>query len=280
MSEWAKPCPQLNQYPLRIDVMSWEHGINTLGLRQNDWGFTDHNFKCIFLNKNCCTFDSNFIEICFQGSSQEWGSIVSDNHLAPIRQQAVFSINDGIGCRCMCVSLRLNELWYGVLQFLIIIGNLMTNHCRWKPCVLKQDSITNYDRMSHFHRHNAVYICVLDELLTITLIPTEITPNLWQKMSDVKYKLQFPFCWLKSVVMLPFMKGWYLSVLSADVLVLATNMILTQCVKFYWFDPHYKWHINVSVIIVSSIEAMNCHMVNTKSLQWPTKAFCCLVTWL
>ena len=61
-------------------------------------------------------FDSNFIEICSQGSKW-YSSIGSDNALAPNRQQAIIWSNDGLVYWCIYASLGLNELSQYAVEF-------------------------------------------------------------------------------------------------------------------------------------------------------------------
>ena len=49
-----------------------------------------------FLELKCMNFDSNFTEVCSQGSNQQYSSIDSDNVLAPARRQAIIWTNEGL----------------------------------------------------------------------------------------------------------------------------------------------------------------------------------------
>ena len=55
-------------------------------------------------------FNYNFTEICSLGSNWQYGSIGSDNGLAPNRRQAIIWTNDGPGYWRLYASLDLNEL--------------------------------------------------------------------------------------------------------------------------------------------------------------------------
>ena len=48
--------------------------------------------------------------MCYQGSSYRWASIVSDNGLAPKRQQAIIWTNDGLIYLRIYASLGLIEI--------------------------------------------------------------------------------------------------------------------------------------------------------------------------
>ena len=73
--------------------MNW--GINTLRPTQNGCHYADDTFKCIFLNENF-KFKWNFINICSLWSNWQYGSIGSDNGLAPNRRQAIIWTNVGM----------------------------------------------------------------------------------------------------------------------------------------------------------------------------------------
>ena len=55
-------------------------------------------------------FNYNFTWICSLVSNWQYGSIGSDNGLAPNRQQAIIWTNDCLGYWCIYASLSLNEL--------------------------------------------------------------------------------------------------------------------------------------------------------------------------
>ena len=48
--------------------------------------------------------DSNFTEVCSQGSNCQYSIISSDNGFAPARQQAIIWTNDGLIWRCIYAS--------------------------------------------------------------------------------------------------------------------------------------------------------------------------------
>ena len=66
---------------------------NILRPRQNGRHFPDDIFKCIFLNEN----QSVAIKtgVCCWGSNLQYSSIISDNGLAPSKQQAIIWNDDG-----------------------------------------------------------------------------------------------------------------------------------------------------------------------------------------
>ena len=85
-----------------------KHGFNTLSTRQNVRHFAEDIFKCIFFNEN--NFNSNFIEVCCQGSNYQYASIGSENGLALNRQLAIIWTKGGLVYWCIYASLTLNEL--------------------------------------------------------------------------------------------------------------------------------------------------------------------------
>ena len=66
---------------------------------ENDRHFTDDVFKHILLNENTENFNSNFTEICSQGSSLQ-------NKKAVVR--VIFCANGGLAYRRIYASLGLN----------------------------------------------------------------------------------------------------------------------------------------------------------------------------
>ena len=79
--------------------------------RQNGCHFTDNLFKYISLNEN---FKQNLTEKkLFRGSNWQYGSIGSDNGLAPNRQKAIIVSTVGMLYWCIYASLGLNELRIG-----------------------------------------------------------------------------------------------------------------------------------------------------------------------
>ena len=101
---WLRPLPLPS--PGKFSV------INTLRWRQNGHHFPDDIFKWIFLNEN--TWISIKIEVCSQGSNQQYSSIGSDYGLALVRWQTIIWTNEGLVYWCKYVSLCLNELIYCV----------------------------------------------------------------------------------------------------------------------------------------------------------------------
>ena len=93
---------------------------STLRLRQNGHHFTDAIFKCIFLNENVWIL-IKFYWSLFVGSNWQFSSIVSDNGLAPFRQQAIIWTNEGSNDG-IYASLCLNEL-NARQQYLQCIGS-------------------------------------------------------------------------------------------------------------------------------------------------------------
>ena len=81
------------------------HCRNNTHLRpwQNGRHFRDI-FQCIFVWK-LFYFDSNFIEICFQWSNEQYARISLDNGLAPNRRHGIIRTNDALACWRICASL-------------------------------------------------------------------------------------------------------------------------------------------------------------------------------
>ena len=69
--------------------------INTLRPRQSGRHFPDDIFKYIFLNENVWISIKISLNVCSQGSNQQYSSIGSDNGLAPSRRQAIIWTEDG-----------------------------------------------------------------------------------------------------------------------------------------------------------------------------------------
>ena len=84
--------------------------VYTLRARWNGCHFADNIFKCIFLMKTLILTTILPKRIYSPGSNWQYGSISSDNGLAPNRRQAIIWTNDGIGYWCIYASLSLNEL--------------------------------------------------------------------------------------------------------------------------------------------------------------------------
>ena len=86
--------------------------FNTLRPRQNGRHVADNIFKCIFLNENIWIpiniSSLNFVPHGLIDS--QYGSIGSDNGLAPTRRQAIIWTNDGQVWWRVYASLGLNEL--------------------------------------------------------------------------------------------------------------------------------------------------------------------------
>ena len=73
-----------------------------------------------FLKWKCLNVDWNFIEFCSQVSNWQQDSISADNGLAPNRQQAIISTNDGIANYRIYAS---------------ICGRLFQMHFRFNQCL-------------------------------------------------------------------------------------------------------------------------------------------------
>ena len=67
--------------------------FKTLWPRQDGRRFCRRHFQLHFIQWKCLNFKWNFIEICSLGSSWQYGSMVSDNGLAPNRRQAIIWSN-------------------------------------------------------------------------------------------------------------------------------------------------------------------------------------------
>ena len=80
--------------------------------RQDGWHFADDIFKRIFLGDKSSYFDSEFLDLCSQGSSWQQFIIVSGNGMAPNRPQAITWINDGLLCGCIYAIPAFN-VWRG-----------------------------------------------------------------------------------------------------------------------------------------------------------------------
>ena len=80
--------------------------FNILRQRQNG----RRHFQIHFLLSKLLYLDTNFTEICSQGSSWQEASIDSDNGLALNRWQAIIGTNISRVCRRIYLSLGLNEL--------------------------------------------------------------------------------------------------------------------------------------------------------------------------
>ena len=90
--------------------------IETLGLRENGCHITNDIFRCISLNENFQIWKKKkFTEICSLGFDWQYGSIGSDNGLAPNRRLAINWSKDGMSYWCKYASLGLNELTHCVL---------------------------------------------------------------------------------------------------------------------------------------------------------------------
>ena len=83
--------------------------------------FCRRHFQVQFLEWKLLNFKSNFTEICSLGSNWQYGTIGSDNGLAPNRQQVIIWANVGMLYWCIYASLGLNEL---------SIYSLPKTHCK------------------------------------------------------------------------------------------------------------------------------------------------------
>ena len=66
--------------------------------------FCRRHFQVHFVEWKLLNFNHNFPEICSSGCNWQYGSIGSDNGLAPNRRQAIIRINDGLGYWCIYTS--------------------------------------------------------------------------------------------------------------------------------------------------------------------------------
>ena len=78
-----------------------------------------------FLEWKPLNFKEDFTEICSLWSSRQYGSTGSDNGLALTKWQAIIWTNDGLGCRCIYVSLGLSELIMSLLGLVMHIQSLI-----------------------------------------------------------------------------------------------------------------------------------------------------------
>ena len=87
------------------------HAVIKLMPKQNAYhALCRRPFQINFLVWKLKYFDYTFAEICFQWSNQQYGSIGSDNDLAPNRRQVIIWINIDIVHRHKCTSLGFDKL--------------------------------------------------------------------------------------------------------------------------------------------------------------------------
>ena len=84
--------------------------LNTLRPGQDGHHFGRWHFQVHFLERKVLNFKSNFTAICYLGSNWPYGSIDSNNGLAPNRWQAIIWSNVDMLYLCIYASLSLNEL--------------------------------------------------------------------------------------------------------------------------------------------------------------------------
>ena len=102
MSCYADACP--------VMMTSWHGNAFKLRLRQDASHFCRRHFQIHFLEWKLLYLDSNFTEVCSQGSIWQYASVGSDNGFAPIWRQAIIWTNDGQVYWRIYASLGLGEL--------------------------------------------------------------------------------------------------------------------------------------------------------------------------
>ena len=104
--------------------------------------FRRRHFQVHFVECKLLNFNHNFPEICSSGCNWQYGSIGSDNGLAPNRRQAIIWINDGLGYWCIYASFGSQ----GVT--LLVTCHVIMEHIIQGPLIYQYDLFIYFNRNS------------------------------------------------------------------------------------------------------------------------------------